>query len=116
MGYNENIKDLSLNQILSGYEDINSVKNILNKLRGQGTPFDNVPSKDDYVGFSFHENAFHNLKILNLLKEVIPEIENIYSHEGEICIKFLDRSLNKLYFSGESSSEIVKKLVYLKYK
>ena len=63
----------------------------------------------DYIGFEFDAGIVHNDKLLNLLWEVIPPIDEFEAHEGGIRIELKNGEVKE--FSGETSSEIVKWLV-----
>lgn len=99
--------DIKLEKLLDRYEDSIQLEKTIKEFNAEREEM-------DYVGFSFHQGALSNLKLLNSLKEVIPKIAKFNAHEGAIYVSFVSKKLDSIIFNGESTSRIISTLIDLK--
>ena len=74
-----------LEKILQNFKNTKDVAQFLNAEIDVEIHSDfNIMRENQYIGFSFHNNALHNLKLLNLLQELgmLNNVINIFSSKG----------------------------------
>lgn len=97
-----------LETILNTGEDVSDITELMETLRFK------LENHNNYIGFQFHEGAFHNYKLLNTLRGIIPDILKFNAHKGSIYIILDNDARTKLCFSGDTTNDIIKKLISVK--